>query len=100
MKKFTFKKEPRETGLRSVGYTKQSVNIKLNKKKVGFIYAPNWNSKGWKIAFMISGGAGNPNYDWHWKNLKVCETEEEARQYVQDNIEKIVSMGLREEDDD
>ena len=40
----SFKKESKETGLRAVGNSYQSTIIKVNKKQVGIISAPNWQT--------------------------------------------------------
>lgn len=40
MGRVTFKKEPRETGLGAVGHPHQCVNIKVDKRVVGMIDAP------------------------------------------------------------
>ena len=94
--RFTFKKEPHETGLRAVGHPQQSDRIKLNKKEVGQISAPNWQKRGWTIGFMIMGSAGNPNCDWHWKFLPERFSEEQkARDWIQEHAEEITSWGLR-----
>jgi hypothetical protein len=97
-KRFTFKKEPRETGLRAVGHPYQGVNIKLAGKNVGFIYPPSWNSKRdeWKVSLMIRR---EPTAEWAsdftWANVKTLfKTEQEARDYLQANFEKIVLWDL------
>lgn len=52
--KLSFKKEPRKTGLSSIGYPYQNVIIKVDKKYVGHIVAPNWQTDGvWRVGFAI-----------------------------------------------
>ena len=55
MMKFTFKKQPRETGLRAVGKPYPDTDIKVNKKRVGYISAPNWQTKSyaWLVRFAV-----------------------------------------------
>jgi hypothetical protein len=42
--KFTFKLQPKATGLSAVGNTRQSADIKFEKEVCGIIAAPNWQS--------------------------------------------------------
>lgn len=95
---FTFKKSAKETGLRAIGCPHANVDIKRDKKKVGMIYAPTWQTKDgkWSLAFMVNDHTGkNPNCGWGWIFLKPrFETEQEARQYVSDNAEKLLAMDL------
>ncbi len=87
--KFTFKKQPRETGLRSVGHPYQSVDIKHNKKVVGTINAPYWprNSHKWDIQLAVRDGDL-----WTWRTFrKRFDTEADARQFLQENAESILS---------
>ncbi len=90
---FTFKKEPAATGLMAVGNSKQSVAIKLKKKEVGMIYAPNWQSKTdkYRIALRVVDPTGE-NKKWKWIFLKAQpETEEAAREWLNANFDTIVS---------
>lgn len=90
--KFTFKKEPRETGLRAVGHPHRSVTIKLKKKKVGMIHAPYWASEEykWKIMLMVEDPEGE-NRKWHWITLKArFDKEQEARDFLNEHIEEIM----------
>ncbi len=94
--KLTFKKHPRETGLRGVGYSHSSVDIKLNKKKIGLIQAPNWQApdRKWGLAFTIENDRPeeNPNCKWRWAFLKQrFDTEEAAREYLNANIEMLAN---------
>jgi hypothetical protein len=92
MNKFTFKKGPEETGLRRIGSPRPNVDIKLNKKVIGYIRAPGWQDKDylWKIRFSVKKKDifedGNPNCVWKWFRLSVgFENEESARQYIKEN---------------
>jgi hypothetical protein len=97
--KFTFKKEPREAGLRSIGYPHQSVQIKLGGKIVGTIYAPNWRVSGWRVAVMVNVPA-HENCPWSWRFLKSHETEQDARDWITANAVKLIDMNLHSHDDD
>jgi hypothetical protein len=88
----SFKKQPKETGLRAVGYTHSSIDIKVNKKRVGLISAPNWQKKGWtiRISIMKPEPDDNPNCDWKWISVKTAfEDEQSARQWVKDNLKSV-----------
>lgn len=88
--KFTFKKEPRETGLASVGHPNQDVQIKLKKKQVGYIVSPNWTTQDnkWGVRFMIKDA--NVKCGWRWVSLKArFDSEDEARDFIQTHAEAI-----------
>ena len=96
--KFTFKRKPKETGLRGVGHPYASVRIKVGGKAVGVIAAPSWSTKDgkWGVAFTVKKMEkltdGNPNCDWMWLFVKErFEEEEEARQWVKEHAEKTLS---------
>lgn len=91
--KFTFKKEPPFTGLMSVGNPHQSVEVKHRKKIVGMIHAPNWETKDrkWGVSFMVK--RGDNNFDRR-RVKRRFETETEARQWIQENAEKIHALNL------
>ena len=89
MLKVTFKKWEKLTGLAAIGYSHQSVDIKINKMQVGTIYAPNWQTEDdkWGISFMVDDATGSR---WDWITLKArFDTEEEARTFVKTNIDAI-----------
>jgi hypothetical protein len=74
MPKFTFKKDPKITGLASVGH-QEGVDIKYRGRKVGRIDAPQWNIKTrqWKISFTalkMYKLAEGENCKWYWIVLK------------------------------
>ena len=99
--KFTFKKEPRETGLMSVGRPWQSVAIKLGGKEVGIIHAPDWQTKDgkWSISMMVVRDTGNPNCDWTWVRIKQrFDDEASSRQWVKDNADRLVALKLHQEE--
>lgn len=92
-KKFTFKKRPKNTGLSGVGYPYPDTYIKLDKKYVGYISAPNWQTKDnlWRVRFMkkkeITKADPSP---FSWTSLsKVFETEQEAREFIKRNSKLI-----------
>ncbi len=93
MEKFTFKKQPRETGLAAVGNPNQATDIKHNGKIVGYIAGPNWMSKSsdWIVRIMVIEGLES----WSWKTLKKkFEEEPDARKYLNENAARIVGFGL------
>jgi len=103
--KFTFKKHPKHTGLYAVGHPYSSVDIKLNKKKVGQINAPNGYDKRWQVGFTVVKKDimedGNPNCSWKWVFVESClATEEAARQYIKDNTEELLKLPLYSWEDD
>jgi hypothetical protein len=92
--KVTFKKYPKETGLAAIGYSNQSADIKIKKRVIGTIFAPNWQTPDnkWSVGFMVmkTEPDDNPNCDWRNIRLKAkFDTYENAKQFVVDNIEKI-----------
>jgi hypothetical protein len=95
--KFTFKKQPKTTGLASVGYPHPSTDIKLDKKRVGIISAPNWSTKGgkWEIQLMRE-----TNDDWNWAYVKQkFDSEPEAREWIKQNSEKLLTTKFHAEDE-
>lgn len=83
------------TGLMGVGFPYQSVNIKVDKKVVGVIHAPNWQTKDnlWGVSFSVIKATpdDNPNCDWKWIHLKArFANEEDAREFVKNNIGDVV----------
>ena len=94
MPKFTFKKQPRETGLRAVGTPYPNVDIKMDKKIVGYISAPNWTSKKhcWKVRFSVDTESTKESpCPWRWYTLaKKFDSEDSARQWLKENASGIV----------
>jgi len=88
MMKLTFRKQKAMTGLAAVGHPNQSVDIKHNKLVIGQISAPNWSTKDhkWGIGLMVKYGDS-----WKWVFFKKrCDTEQEAREWIQERIEIIL----------
>lgn len=98
-KRFTFKKEPCETGLRAVGHPYQSVAIKRDGREVGTIAAPTWSREGWRVGLMINEASGR-NCDWKWMFPKTFGTEQEARDWLNSDDFKEPKCGLRCADGD
>jgi hypothetical protein len=99
---FTFKKEPRETGLASIGAGDPNTLIKLEKKEVGYISGPNWQSKDnlWRIRLMKIDKE-EKHCGWKWVTLAAkFDDEPSARVYLKENFERICALGLRQADDD
>lgn len=96
IKKPTFKKGKKETGLAAIANSYQTTNIKYNKKHCGYIYPPNYRSdKKWTISLMVVKNEifkdNNPNCKWKWISLKAdFKTEEIARKMLIENWEKII----------
>ena len=95
MKKFniSFKKCKPETGLASIGYPFPNTNIKVNKKQVGYITAPTWQTKddkwGIHLAIIKKSTKASP-CPWKWVSIKRrFDTEPEARIWIKENLERI-----------
>jgi len=94
--KVTFKKHEALRGLMAIGYPYTSSDMKINKKVFGSIYAPNWTTPDnkWTIAFMVKNGKYDPSEggaDWIWLRIKKkFDSESEAKQWIQNNIDYIV----------
>lgn len=94
MAKFTFKKEKPQTGLASVGNPNPDTIIKLDRMQVGSIVAPWWSSEDNKWAVRLIQ-AVEGDQEFRWVTLKKRFDEEpEARQYLNDNFDRIVAIGL------
>ena len=92
--KITFKRHPKETGLRGVGNGTPSVDIKLNGKNFGLLAAPSWQQGGWRIGIQVvkteTVTDNNPNCEWKWVYFKYNpSTEEEARAWVLSHIDSL-----------
>lgn len=92
--KVTFKQHPALTGLAAVGHSKRSIDCKIKKQTFGTIDAPTWQTKDnkWSIRIMIKKDQpdDNPNCDWRWIGFRARFDEpEQAKQWLQDNIESI-----------
>lgn len=94
---FTFKKQPRPTGRAGIGYSNQSVDIKIDGKVCGIISAPNWSTKDncYTIRLMTFKDDimedNNPNCSWKWITFKFkSESEQECREFLKSNYEIIV----------
>ena len=98
----SFKRYAALTGRAAVGYSHQSVVVKVNKKEVGTINAPNWNTKDnyWRIRIAFEkvdiNSDGNPNSTWNlWKIGGLYENEDAARQYLKENLKQVIEdIGL------
>ena len=89
--KITFKKHPRETGIRAVdaGFW---IDIKHNKKKIGMIHGLSWNKR--TITIQIAFKDDSPN-GWNWKFLKnTCDSEEQVREFIKGLTETILNSGV------
>ena len=97
-KKFTFKKEKRETGLAGVGNPNPDTQIKLDKKQVGIIVGPNWNTEDhkWRVRFAVKD-----ENNFTWKTLKMrFDDEPSARIFVNQHIEALLNWNLHSFEDE
>ena len=96
--RFTFKKEPRETGLSAVAHPYPNTQIKLRGKEVGTIYAPNYTTADnkWSVSFMVPREPTDTDKrPFAWKRLKKrFDSEPEAREFVQANAAGLIAWGL------
>jgi hypothetical protein len=91
--RLSFKKEPQETGLRSVGHPSPDVAVKHDGKLVGLIRARSWQQDHYSVGFMVEGNDDNLNCSWRWVFLKnKFETEDEVREYLKKNHEKLCKV--------
>ncbi len=105
--KLSFKKHPKNTGLARIGSPHASVDIKVNKKRIGLIIPPSWNSShyNWIIRLMVVKENiledGNENCSWKWIQLKKhFETEGLAREFLNNHIDFLERLNLYFYDDD
>lgn len=94
--KLSFKKQPKTTGRAGIGHPYSSTDILGDKKDVGIIVAPNWQTKDnlWRVRFVVEKNEvyndGNKNCPWMWVGVKArFETEAEAREWVKANWDAI-----------
>ena len=93
MAKLTFRREPKQTGLSGVGNPYASVQIKRNKREVGLIAAPNWQTKDgkWGVGLMVKDEESS-SFGWKWVFFKARhDNEDAARAWVTENAERIQS---------
>ena len=90
--KLSFKKDPKPTGLYSVGNPNPDTHIKLDGKEIGVIVPPSWNSShaDWVIRFMVIKEHieedGNTNCSWKWITLKKhFDDELSARNFIKEH---------------
>lgn len=95
-KKFTFKKQPKPTGLARIG-AGEGIIIKYLGKKCGNIVFPNYSSnrKGWYIQLLVKFDDREINEDspCQFRNiiLKYKPTDaEDAKKFLNDNFEAIM----------
>lgn len=89
---FTFKRHPRATGLSNCAFPYPNVDIKVKKKRVGYISPPNYTTKShvWTVRFMVNDPNGI-NCKWHWVTLKkTFEDEECARAFLRENFDDLI----------
>lgn len=89
--KFTFKKVKKEGRYRSFDLT-NTTKIKLNKKKVGYISSKGvFKDKQWIIHLMVKKERTTEHpAPFKWMILKKrCKSEEEARNFLNENFEII-----------
>ncbi len=102
IEKFTFNKEPPATGLAAVGHPNPDTRIKHNRKDVGWISGPSWQTKDhkWSIFLRFIDKDAVPA-GWSNRTLKATfDTEPEARVFLQENAAKLIAKGLFPMDED
>ena len=94
--KITFKKQPRATGLSAVGRPYPNVDVKVDKKEVGYILAPTFSSVDGKLGIQIAVEVRkHENCSWSWTMCQQrFDNEEKAREGAKLFIEQIVKSGL------
>jgi hypothetical protein len=94
-KGLSFKKQPRETGLRAVGNPYPNTTIRLDGLQVGQIIAPFARSLGgdsqWKVSLMEK--RGEDNFDWVTFKARF-ESEADARAWVIDKWDILAKRPL------
>jgi len=93
--KLSFKKQPRETGLRAVAEVAPSTTIKADGKACGEIRAPHYSddSNLWSVGVTVKADTGNPNCDWKWIFFKKkFASEPEAREFVKTRWQAIQEL--------
>ena len=88
--KFTFRRQPRQTGLAAVARPYPAVDIKLRGDLVGLISPPIAYAKDdtWRVRFMVV--SEKERCGWAWVALKAgFASEEEARAFVLENNAKL-----------
>lgn len=91
MPKFTFRKEPRETGLSAVGRPYPSTEIKLGGKVVGRIAAPYHGTPGrkWGLGLIVADPDGE-NCPWRWAFFNArFDDEPSARAWLMQHQAKL-----------
>ena len=94
--KFTFKKHPKEKGLAHVAHPYPVIDIKLDKKIIGTIYPPNWDSadRVWKVS-VRKKVVPTPADPCAWKNITFKArflSEDKAREWVESNLESALDL--------
>lgn len=93
----TFRRQPRDTVLFRVGHSYSDVDIKIDGKICGVIYAESCNRKKWEVWFMVIKKDiledKNPNCPWMNKPMAAFQTEEQARQAVPKLIARVRKEG-------
>lgn len=92
----SFKKEPRPTGLASIGHIVSS-KILVNKIECGWISGPSLRNDGTSIYIRVIKNDiledGNTNCSWMNKKINHpnnFQNHDEARQWVKDNLKSIL----------
>ncbi len=88
MSKFTYRKQPRETGLRAIANPYPSTDIKLKKLKVGYIAAPSrFGDDNWRIRLAVKD-----NDSFRWVTFKAqFNSEDEGRKWLDAHADSVIS---------
>jgi hypothetical protein len=83
MKKITFKRHPKETGLGSVVRPCAMVDLKIGGKIIGCIAPPSAFTKEWIFKIRLKIVETEYPIGWKWIELKFkSKTEQEARDFI------------------
>lgn len=90
-KNFTFKYQPKTTGLAGVGYPNRSVDIKYDGGICGIITAPNWQSKDRLYRIRLSVKDNENPIGWKWIQLKFKDEDEQVvRAWLKNHSKEIL----------
>lgn len=92
MAKFTFKRQPKATGLARIANPYSSVDVKYKGKTMGIINPPSVHGKEhvWSAGFSIK-----TEKNWKWLFFKkTFQTEKEAREFFQEQIGFLLMQDL------
>ena len=87
-----FKKQPKETGLASIGRPHPTVSIYWRGRYIGYIDPPTWSTKDqlWRVRLRVTSN-GKSDLAWKWGVAKTTfSNEKEARKWCKDTITEVI----------